>query len=73
MGMSLKERREFVLMRSEITRLQSENQRLRASAAPLNDSEFEALAAELARDLALKPIVRIKAPSRVQASPAAAA
>lgn len=73
MGMSLKERREFALMRSEIAQLRSENERLRASAEPLNDADFNALLADLARDLALKPIVRVKAQSRVQAPPASAA
>jgi len=73
MGMSLKERCEFALMRSEIAQLRAENERLRATVEPLDDAEFNTILDDLARELAPKPVIRVKASSRVQASPAAAA
>ncbi|MFG1314703.1 hypothetical protein [Xanthobacter autotrophicus] len=63
--MTIEERREFALMRAGIAQLRSENERLRATVEPLDDAEFEALLADLARDSAPKPVFRIKAPSRV--------
>ncbi|MET3355410.1 UNVERIFIED_ORG: cell division protein FtsB [Xanthobacter viscosus] len=66
--MTIQERRDFALMRLEIAQLRAENERLRATVEPLDDAEFEALLADLAREFALKPTIRIKAPSRVQAS-----
>lgn len=55
--------REVILLRIENARLRAENARLQTPSLP--DDEIEAISAFL--DMPMKPIVRVRAPSRVAA------